>query len=283
MLPTNRPTQAHSASQKPRRIVKLFNRTGGIKPARTVTLAKDPTGAPAISLTKTQQDQHVSLTKRSQKAGISLSKRNLAGIRAQAVMILDHSGSMHADYANGKVQTLVERALGFALQVDTDGVVPVIPFDSRVLPTVHVGVDSRTLADGTRVEAYPGVVDRSLWQRQMGTTNLAAAIDVVLAMAKTTNQPIFLLVITDGCPDSKPAATRLIIESARYPIFVKFIAIRDVPYLRTLDDMDGRLLDNVDAKFFQDPSAVTDLEFADAMADEWDTWITAATAAGVLR
>jgi vWA found in TerF C terminus len=83
----------------------------------TMTMTKDPSGSPAVDLAKLRAT-HPGLVKRADKAGISLSKRGLDGIRAQAVMILDHSGSMHADYANGTVQTLVERALGFALQIE---------------------------------------------------------------------------------------------------------------------------------------------------------------------
>jgi hypothetical protein len=71
-------------------------------------------------------------------------------------------------------------------------------------------------------------------------------------------------------------------------VFVKFLAVAPVAYLNELDDLgnDRRLLDNVDAK----PSSpalnlrtCTDAQFADAMVDEWDTWIAAATKAGVLR
>jgi hypothetical protein len=92
-------------------------------------------------------------------------------------------------------------------------------------------------------------------------------------------------VVTDGAPDSKPAATKLVCELARYPVFVKFLAIKPVDYLQDLDDLDSskRLLDNVDAKFIPDPDGMSDLEFADAMADEWDTWIVAAASAGVLH
>jgi Mg-chelatase subunit ChlD len=248
--------------------------------ARTVNLVKDAAGTPAVDLTKASDAGHVDLVKRAQKAGISLSKRGLAGIRAQAVLVLDHSGSMHGDYKSGKVQTLVERVLGFALQIDVDGVVPVIPFDANVRPTVNVG-----LAAGRDVVEYRDVVNRHIWQRNMGTTNLAAALHVVRGMATTTDAPIFCVVVTDGCPDNRRTATELVVDLARYPVFVKFLAIRDVPYLRELDDMpaDRRLLDNVDSKAFADPAAVSDLAFADAMADEWDTWVAAAMAAGVLR
>lgn len=248
------------------------------------TISFDTDGAPAVNLRKTHPG-HVDLIKRFDKAGLALSKRGLAGIRAQAALVLDHSISMSEDYRNGKVQTLVERVLGFALQIDADGVVPVIPFDSYVYPVVHVGVDAGMTADGTRVVEYRDAVNRHLWRpRTMGSTDLAAALDVVLDMARTASTPLFVVVITDGSPDSHSRATRRVIESAQYPIFLKFVAIRDVPYLRELDNMGtSRLLDNVDAKTFTDPAAVTDLVFADAMADEWDTWITQARSAGVLR
>jgi hypothetical protein len=254
----------------------LFDRfkPTGVTPARTVNLVKDPSGGSAINLAKVRDAGHIDLAKRADKAGIALSKRGLAGIRAQAVLVLDHSGSMHADYANGKVQTLVERVLGFALQIDVDGTVPVIPFDSRVLPTVDVTVGN-----------YRGVVDDRIWRgRDMGTTDLARALEVVRDLAQVATEPIFCAVVTDGNPDSRPATTKLVVDLARYPVFVKFLAIRDVPYLSELDDMspDLRLLDNVDAKFFDDPAAVSDLVFAEAMADEWDSWVAAAQKAGVL-
>jgi Mg-chelatase subunit ChlD len=246
--------------------------TATTAPARSVSLVKDPAGAPAVDLDTITG--HVDLTKRAQKAGISLSKRNLAGIRAQAVLILDHSGSMRDDYRTGVVQTLVERALGFALQIDVDGTIPVIAFDTVVHPAVDVGVHN-----------YAGVVDRDLWRRdRMGRTNLADALTELRDMAATTDAPIFAVVVTDGAPDSRPAATRAVCELAGYPVFLKFLAIKPVDYLQELDDLDAseRLVDNVDAKFLPDPAAMSDLAFADAMVDEWDTWITAAAAVGVL-
>lgn len=240
---------------------------------KTVTLTKDPTGAPAVDLTKLSAE-HVNLTKRAQKAGISLSKRGLDGIRAQAVLILDHSGSMWSDYNSGTVQTLVERALGFAMQIDVDGEIPVIAFDSQVWPAVDVNVGN-----------YQDVVNREVWRRQkMGSTDLAAALTQLQEMAKTTDAPIFAIIVTDGAPDSRPKATKVVCELAKYPVFLKFLAIQPVDYLQTLDDLgpSKRLIDNADAKFIDDPAGISDLAFADAMVDEWDTWIGAATNAGLL-
>lgn len=230
----------------------------------------------AVDLAKLREAGHHDLAKRADKAGIALSRRGIGGIRAQAMLVLDHSGSMRPDYNSGAVQTLVERALGFALQIDIDGTVPVIPFDTNVLPTVNVTVDN-----------YTGVVDREIHRSWMGTTNMADALQAVLAEARTATQPIFCIVVADGGPDSKSATTRVICELARFPVFLKLLAVKPVQYFKTLDDLDNtkRLIDNVDTKSSTDELDLltcTDLQFAEAMADEWNTWVTAATAAGIL-
>ncbi len=249
----------------------MFGTKTATKPARTVALVKE--SGPAVDLAKVRE-AHVDLAKKADKAGVALSKRGLGGIRAQAILVLDHSGSMYGDYASGAVQDLVERALGFALQIDDDGEVPVIPFDSQVWEHVYVTVDD-----------YAGAVGRIWRPDAMGSTRLDRALGALRYLAAETEQPIVALVVTDGNPDDRAAATKAVIDLARYPVFIKFLALRDVPYLQELDDLEPsvRLLDNVDTKTFPSLAGVTDMQFAEAMADEWDTWITAAQAAGVLH
>lgn len=198
----------------------------------------------------------------------------MSGIRAQVALVLDHSGSMHSDYSNGTVQALTERFLGFALQVDIDGEVPVIPFDSRVKPTVNVDLSN-----------FSNVVNNSIWKpNDMGGTDLAAVLKEVLNMAKTTDAPLYVGIITDGEPFDRQAAKNLVIELANYPVFLKFIAVQHVNFLQELDDLGNneRLLDNVDSKFYANVRNVSDEQFAEDMADEWDSWTNAALAAGIL-
>ncbi|HET6747544.1 MAG TPA: VWA domain-containing protein [Candidatus Saccharimonadales bacterium] len=249
-----------------------------LTPAKPVSLTKDPTGAPAVSLEKVEAQGGVDLAKKTAKAGVSLSKRDLAGIRAQAVLVLDHSGSMAPDYRDGTVQQLVERALGFALQIDVDGEIPVIPFDSRVKKTVNVNLAN-----------YQNVVNREIYRpRDMGGTNLAAALETVKRMAEESDAPLFVIVVTDGEPNDRSSTTKVVCELSRYAAFLKFLAVQPVRYLDELDDLPNskRLLDNVDSKPNKDNPidlrTCSDLVFADAMADEWDSWIREATNKGVL-
>jgi hypothetical protein len=255
-------------------------------PANPIRLTKDPSGAPAVNLSKMRDEGHVDLVKRADKAGISLSKRNISGIRGAVRLYVDHSTSMEAakarDYTEGRIQILVERTLGYAFQLDSDGRIPVLAFDSRLWPEVVV--------DKTN---YQGVVDREIWHPgQMGGTLFAPVLKDLLNEAKTTKEPIFAVIVTDGDPQDEAAATQLVIELAKYPVQLKFLAIRNVEYLRRLDNMEddhpgARLLDNVDAKFFDGVDCpklpvITDLQFADAMTDEIDSWIHDATSKGVL-
>jgi hypothetical protein len=256
----------------------VFGRKPDLRPAHPVALVKDPAGTPAVNLTKVREAGHLDLAKAADKAGVALSKRDLAGIRAQAVLLLDHSGSMRSDYARGAVQQLVQRVLGFALQIDVDGTVPVIRFDSRVWPSVDVTVDN-----------HKDVVANQLWRpNSMGTTDLAGALAAVRGLAEETTAPLYVAVVTDGEPDSPRDATEQVCDLARYPVFLKFLALQPVRYLSGLDTLDAskRLLDNVNAQPPKDSRLrlldCTDLEFQEAMVEEWDAWVRAAKGKGVL-
>ena len=248
----------------------------GYRPARPpVRIVRDDTGRPAVDLGKIQEAGHVSLVKKADAVGLALGLRGLRGIRANVITVLDRSGSMYRDYASGAVQQLVERALGFALQVDVDGMIPVIGFADDADAPVDVTVAN-----------YQGVIGRDI-AMPYGTTNMTAAMAVVRQYAEVTDLPLIVIVVADGGPDDPASTTRAFCELAAYPVFFKLLAVRPVDYFATLDDLGGdrRLLDNVDAKperGGKDLLAMDDTEFATAMVDEFEAWITLATAAGVL-
>ncbi len=273
----------------------FWDRAGdnALQPAQTVDLVKVPAGAPAVDLAKVRET-HVELAKKADKVGIELGKRGLSGIRAKVLLILDHSRSMVGDYANGNVQALVERALAFGLQVAVDGVVTVLPFDSHLRTAVRVGV---TGDQHNGIVGYRGVVNDYLWlgASNMGSTNMAAPLEALRQAITDSNDLWFCVFATDGDPDYtiKARTTELICDLSRYPVFIKFLALRPVAYLSELDNLPNskRLLDNVnaqphtraDGRPMLDLLTCTDLEFASAMTEEWDEWILRAQKAGVLR
>lgn len=251
------------------------NQPASMSAAHTIKLTQDVSGSSAVSLEKIEQTGGVDLRKKTEAAGISLQKRNIKGIRAQVVVLLDHSGSMYSDYANGKVQQLVERFLGFGLQVDVDGEIPVIPFDFSVKQPTEVNLSN-----------YKNVVTDKLWNpHRMGSTNLTGALEEVRKMAMSTDLPLFVAVVTDGEPDDRASAERVVCDLSCYPVFIKFLALQKVSFLEKLDDLgnDKRLIDNVDTKEYRNLSSVSDEQFADDMADEWDSWMQLAKSVNILE
>lgn len=255
----------------------IFNRVNRT-PANPVALIRDPDGAPAVNLAKVRAGGHIELAKNADEAGIALAARNLSGIRAQAVCLLDTSKSMYPDFRDQRVQKLVERMLGFTLQIDSDGVVPIIAFDYHAHPQVDVTLDN-----------YRNVVNDRIWRPDhMGSTNLADALRIVRDMASRTLMPLYVAVLTDGEPDEEKPVTKLVCDLSRYPVFLKFMALKPVEYLAELDKLDDshRMLDNCNAQPRRGTGlnllSCTDAQFQSAMAEEWDVWVSRALAAGVL-
>lgn len=247
---------------------------GNMSVARSVKVVKDASGAPAVSLEKVSADGGVNLSKKTEAAVNSLRSNGMAGIRAQVMVVVDHSGSMYSHYTNGNVQALVDRFLGFGLAVDADGEIPVVPFDFKAKSAINVNMSN-----------YQGIVQSKVFKsNDMGSTNLADALEKVRDEAKKTDAPLFVGIVTDGEPDNREAARDIIKDLARYPVFIKFLAVAPVRFLEELDDMPNtmRLLDNVDTKSYSNLNSVTDEQFAKDMADEWDSWVTEATAKGIL-
>lgn len=242
-------------------------------PAQTVTLVKDAAGTPAND----PSTFPVALSGVAAITVAELAKRKLEGMRAQVVLLVDHSGSMRPEFASGQVQQLINRILPLALLFDDDGNIPTIPFDGKIWPTLNVNASN-----------FSTVVSDSIWKtNQMGTTNLTDALEALKKMAESSDAPIFAVVLTDGDPDDQASVEQTIVELARYAVFVKFMALKPVAFLSKLDDLTNRLIDNVDAKPEAGTSlnllACSDEEFIAALVDEYDTWITTALAAGVLK
>ncbi|MEV7425344.1 MULTISPECIES: VWA domain-containing protein [unclassified Streptomyces] len=220
----------------------------------------------------------VDLTK---SAAVSLRKAGLAGQRAAVYLVLDRSRSMGPYYRDGSVQHLAEQILALSANLDDDGVVPTVFFDSDAYEPAEIGLD-----------AYRGRIDE-LHRRygRMGSTNYAAAMDEVIDhyLGTGTDDPAFVVFQTDGSPNSRRAAEQTLCKAARLPLFWQFIGFGDdeFTFLRKLDDLAvpaKRVVDN--AGFFPAglrPADIPDGVLYDQLMEEFPEWLAAARAAGVLR
>lgn len=215
------------------------------------------------------------------KAGISLKKGGLSGEKFATYMVADHSGSMGYYYRDGVLQRFAERVLAMALEFDDDGSIPVVMFDTYAHPVREVTVDD-----------YQGAIariDREIGHR--GTTNYADAMKAVIDhyQASGATDPAFVVFQTDGSPDNRRAAEKILCEAAHLPIFWAFVGFgRDrFDFLRKLDDLAvprKRVIDN--ASFFEagvNPDDMDASTLYDNLIDELPEWLAEARRQGIVR
>ena len=237
---------------------------------KTTVLAPPAAGqGPAISLDKIPAGL-VTLTK---TAAVSLDKRGLTGHRAAVYLVLDHSGSMQSFYANGSMQRLGEQALALSANLDDDGNVPLIYFESYV--NQH---------EDARLDNYQGIINRTHTAVRWGSTDYARAIDYVTDLHHGNPLPGLVIFQTDGEPDSRRDAEAALREASREPLFFAFVGFgNNIRFLEKLDDLHSRKVDNASFFHARDPHRVTDEQLYDGITHEYASWLAAATAAGVIR
>jgi hypothetical protein len=226
-----------------------------------------------ISITKVEQ-QAPGLVNLAKTAAVSLEKSGLTEQRAAVQLVLDHSGSMYPFYADGSVQRLAEQALGLSVNLDDDGSVPLIYF----------GSDADT-AEDIRLDNYAGLIDRTHPGVEWGSTNYVAAMHAAIAEHQVSGatDPALVIFQTDGAPDDRRAAEKVLRRASKLPIFWAFVGFGgSVEFLEKLDDLGGRAVDN--ASFFHAavPHAVTDEQLYDGITREFAGWLAAARTAGII-
>ncbi|MEU3507909.1 VWA domain-containing protein [Streptomyces longwoodensis] len=232
-----------------------------------------------ISLDKLEQEAPA-LVNLAKTASVSLSKQGLAGQRAAVYLVVDRSYSMRGYYDDGSVQHLTDQALALSVNLDDDGLVPLVMFDTRPYPTVDVSLSS-----------YQGVVAA---QHQLhggantmgGTLYSHAMANVVEHYASArVSDPALVIFQTDGAPQDAQATADLLARWSKKPLFWAFVGFgpSPVPFLQRLDTLPGRVVDN--ASYFHagaQPRQIPDATLYDGLTAEFAAWLPAARAAGVL-
>lgn len=228
---------------------------------------------PAISLDKVPTGL-VSLAK---TAAVSLDKQGLTGQRAAVYLVVDRSYSMAAFYRDGAVQHLAEQTLGLSANLDDDGTVPLLMFDSQPYQMVQVSLDH-----------HEGVVAE--WHRLSGGeatmkgTAYAPAMNTVIRhyLATNASSPALVVFQTDGDPQDRYETEQTLRDASGLPLFWAFVGYgNQINFLRRLDDLTGRTVDNSSFFHARDPHQTTDAELYDGITHEYAAWLTAARNKGV--
>ena len=206
-------------------------------------------------------------------------------VRARVVLVMDKTGSMRRQYADGVVHRVVERMVPVALQLDDDGRLETYLYAESFLRLPDLGVDNLATWPDTylHLRGTHGGID---YAPIGGTNNEIPVITEILADLRAgAPVPTLVLFFTDGGFSQRRAITDLIRQASQLPAFFQFVGVGKANYglLTALDDLDGRLVDNVGFFELDDIDAVPDAELYARLLSEFPAWLTAARAAGVLR
>ena len=209
-------------------------------------------------------------------AEVSLIKRGAGGERAAVYLVADHSGSMDGHYRDGSMQKLAEEVLGMAVNLDDDGIVPVVFFEARAYRPQEIGLDN-----------YQGWVQQAHQAVGWGSTNYVAAMDTVAQHYKKayTDDPALVIFQTDGRPDDARAVEKALRDYSSQPIFWFFVGFGPhAGYLDSLPILTGRRFNNT--AVFQagaDPKKASPASLYEALSMGFSNMLAASRSAGVLR
>jgi hypothetical protein len=208
-------------------------------------------------------------------AAVSLEKGGLSGQRAAVYLVLDHSGSMSNHYKRGHVQRLAEQTLALSVNLDDDGVVPLVYFGTRAEAAIDVRLDN-----------YADIVGSTHTDVSWGSTDYVAAMRAVINehRASGATDPALAVFQTDGYPNDPAATERMLREASSLPIFWAFVGFgNDMAFLQRLDTLTGRRVDNAGFFHAADPRSVKDADLYDGITSGFAAWLPAARAAGIVR
>lgn len=227
----------------------------------------------ATATTETAPSGLVSLVK---EAAVSLAKNDVSGQRAAVYLVADHSASMESFYASGAMQDLAEKALGMSANLDDDGIVPVIFFESSAHAAMEVSLTN-----------YQGWVQRAHQSISWGSTNYDAAMDAVVRHYKKcgAKDPALVIFQTDGEPNDKHSVEKKLREYSKLPVFWFFVGFGPyTDYLDTLKYLSGRTYGNVGVfRTGSKPKGVSASSLYENLSMDFSRMLQEARAARVLK
>ena len=225
----------------------------------------------SIRLSKEESEKRLELRKETVHK-VCLKKTDMSHLISRVAVVLDVSGSMTKAFQSGMVQATLERLLPLAMAFDDDGSMEVWTFDHEFKRYPPI----------TRTNFYDYIKDNKISARG-GTMYAPVLRDVgsYFVQEEPAKIPTYVIFITDGDNADGSDTDKAIKILSHFPIFFQFVGIGDTSkngfrYLRKLDDMDGRYVDN--ANFFAienlaDIEVINDVSLYTKLLDEYPKWL----------
>ncbi|MFC8530731.1 VWA domain-containing protein [Nocardia sp. NPDC057227] len=234
-------------------------------------------GEAKLSLEKRQK-----LDLRKREVATVLHTRQAGDVRARVVLVIDKTGSMAKQYQRKVVHRVVERMVPIAIQLDDDGTLEPYLYALKFakLPEITVEHAERWCETFLHLNGEHGGIDYGA----LGARNEELPIiGEIISTLRPGGPPTLVLFFTDGGFARKREIAQLMRTAARLPAFWQFVGLGKANYglLRSLDEMDGRVVDNAGFFALDDVDLVDDAELYARLLGEFPDWLRAARAAGV--
>ena len=244
-----------------------------------------------ISLSKDKENLKKHVVSLS-KCVIDLSKKSnidLGDIKAKVIVALDYSGSMSSLYRNGTVQNTINRLVPLGLTFDDNGSIDMYLFQNSY----------RKMKDIT-LNNYENYVEKVINKSgyDMGGTEYAPVLEAIVhtntsesksgllgklfgsknkSVDTNNNEITFVLFITDGANSDESRTDKIIRESSdpKLKTFIQFVGIgnESFSYLRKLDDLSGRKVDNTGFSKMNDLQKASDEELYNNVLEQFAEWL----------
>ncbi|MEV0077387.1 VWA domain-containing protein [Nocardia neocaledoniensis] len=235
-------------------------------------------GEAALSFEKRER-----LDLRKREVAKVLIDKSAFGVRARVVLVIDKTGSMQKLYRGGTVHRVVERMIPIATQLDDDGTLEAYLYALRYarLPDITVASGEHWAQTYLHLTGtHDGIDYDAMGGRNDELPIMRAVIDAIAGTA----EPTLVLFFTDGGFAKKREIAALMREAAHLPAFWQFIGLGagNFGVLRTLDELDGRVVDNAGFFAIDDIDRVEDAELYRRLLGEFPDWLRAARTAGIV-
>lgn len=227
-----------------------------------------------------------------------LEKINLGQHQAQVALCLDISGTMHHLYTSGEIQEFAEKILALGSRFDSNAAIDIFLFGDRAYSVGEMNTSN----------FHNFVLNAKKNYQSAGGTFYGKAIKLVRDFyfphgdneERTeiikTKEPVYVMFLTDGTTVDEEETVKQLIWASYEPIFWQFMAIgkskddfkggfwdwvnkpfaEDFSFLKMLDTMENRYIDN--ANFFNviAPLKLDDEELYRSMLQEYPEWVAKA-------
>jgi len=239
--------------------------------------------------------------------------KNMANLKVRLVFALDRSASTKHIYNNGTIQKLIERLVPLAAELNDGAGMDAYVFedgvkklDTQLTADNYTGFVGRVMSEmpygGTRYTPMINAIVQNIGATKTETVTYmkakkrggimglfgkesAAETKETIHVHPTgkTKIPTLVICFTDGDNDAddKEPAYNAMVSASKYPAFWQFFGLQGIPkpdfkFLRELDTMPGRYIDNVNL-YECTPNDLVDMseeQFCKVILHEFiDQWI----------